>query len=74
MCCMLVWFYNLLNEISHLFQELNTALHWGAFTGNEDIIALFLDAGCFIDDVNDHGDTPMLAYPNIDDTSFCAFS
>ena len=51
-----------------IFQELNTALHWGAFTGNEDIIALFLDAGCFIDDVNDHGDTPMLVSPLSDYT------
>ena len=39
--------------------EENTALHWSAFSGSQDIAALLLDAGCDIEATNDKGDRPL---------------
>jgi len=34
-------------------------LHWAAFSGSVDIVALLLDQGCQVDASNLHGDTPL---------------
>jgi len=39
--------------------EQNIALHWAAFSGSVDIVALLLDHGCQVNAVNLHGDTPL---------------
>ena len=42
-----------------LDNEENTALHWSAFSGSQDIAALLLDAGCDVEAANDKGDRPL---------------
>jgi len=39
--------------------EQNVALHWAAFSGSVDIVALLLDQGCQVNASNLHGDTPL---------------
>ena len=39
--------------------EQNVALHWAAFSGSVDIVALLLDQGCEVNASNLHGDTPL---------------
>lgn len=39
--------------------EQNIALHWAAFSGSVDIVALLLDHGCSVNAANLHGDTPL---------------
>ena len=39
--------------------EENTALHWSAYSGSQDIAALLLDSGCDIEATNDKGDRPL---------------
>ncbi|XP_076311848.1 LOW QUALITY PROTEIN: histone-lysine N-methyltransferase EHMT2-like [Tachypleus tridentatus] len=39
--------------------EENIALHWSAFSGCLEISQLFLDIGCDLGAVNEHGDTPL---------------
>lgn len=40
--------------------EQNVALHWAAYSGSVDIVAVLLDHGCEVNAANLHGDTPLL--------------
>lgn len=39
--------------------EQNVALHWAAYSGSVDIVALLLEHGCQVNAANLHGDTPL---------------
>lgn len=39
--------------------EYNEALHWAAFSGSSDVLAMLLNAGCDVNTVNVQGETPL---------------
>jgi len=46
-------------EGCHYDAEQNVALHWAAYSGSVDIVALLLEHGCQVNAANLHGDTPL---------------